>query len=78
MNAGRLLGVDYMGYGNIRKIFGRFVIRAFVIDVEKGSVLIKEKRRFRGKEIVFLTEVIPQLAYRLGEVLERKVKRGWD
>ncbi|MBN1130057.1 MAG: hypothetical protein JXA71_13785 [Chitinispirillaceae bacterium] len=76
MNVGRLLGVDYMGYGKIRKFFGRFIVRAYIIDVEKGTLLIKEKRRFRGREIVFLTEVIPQLAYRLGEVLERKVNRG--
>jgi TolB-like protein len=76
MNVGRLLGVDYMGYGKIRKFFGQFIIRAYIIDVDNGTILIKEKRRFRGREIVFLTEVIPQLAYRLGEVLERKVNKG--
>ncbi|MBN1577336.1 MAG: hypothetical protein JW913_12330 [Chitinispirillaceae bacterium] len=72
MNVGRLLGVDYMGYGNIRKVCGRFIIQVYIIDVETGTLLIEEKRRFRGREIIFLTEVIPQLAYKLGEVLERK------
>ncbi|MBN1307373.1 MAG: hypothetical protein JXA18_05615 [Chitinispirillaceae bacterium] len=75
MGVGRLLGVDYMGYGNIRKVCGRFIIRVYIIDVETGTLISKEKRRFRGKEIVFLTEIIPQLAYTLGEVLERKVFR---
>ena len=75
MNVGRLLGVDYMGYGKIRKFWKWFIIRAYIIEVENGMRLSKEKRHFRGKEIVFLTEVIPQLAYKLGEVLERKVPK---
>ena len=73
MNVGRLLGVDYMGYGKIIKLFGWFIIRTSIIEVENGTKLSKEWRFFRGREIVFLTEVIPQLAYKLGEVLERNV-----
>ncbi len=75
MNMGRLLGVDYMGYGRISRFWGSYIVRAYILEVDKGTILIREKRRFRGKEIVFLTEIIPQLAYRLGEVLERKVNR---
>jgi TolB-like protein len=71
-NVGRLLGVDYMGYGRIRKCGRMFIIRAYIVDVETGDIITKVKQRYRGKEIVFLTEVIPQLSYRLGEVLERK------
>lgn len=71
MNVGRLLGVDYMGYGKIRRRCGRFIIETAIINVEDGSTITEESRRFRGREIVFLTETIPQLAYKLGEVLER-------
>ncbi len=72
MNVGRLLGVDYMGYGTIRKVCRRYIIHTYIIDVENGALVIEEKRRFRGREIVFLTETIPQIALKLGEVLERK------
>lgn len=71
-NVGRLLGVNYMGYGTIRKIFGRYKIKAYIVDVENGDIITKVEKSFRGREIVFLTETIPQLAYKLGEILERK------
>jgi len=72
-NVGKLLGVNYMGYGKITKFWGWYFVHTYIIDVETGNVVIKEKKNwFRGKEIVFLTETIPQIAYKLGEVLERK------
>jgi len=71
-NVGKLLGVNYMGYGKISKFFGFYFVSADIIDVEDGKRVIRQKRNFRGKEITFLTESIPQLAYKLGEVLERK------
>ena len=71
-NVGRLLGVDFMGYGTIRKSFGVYRIKAFIVDVETDEVITKVEKSFRGREIVFLTEIIPQLSYKLGEILERK------
>ncbi len=71
-SVGRLLGVDYMGYGDIRRRCGKFIIHTYIVDVETGEHVTEVTKRFRGKEIVFLTEIIPQIAYKLGEVLERK------
>lgn len=71
-NVGRLLGVNFMGYGRIRKFCRSFIVRVYIVDVETGEMVTKVRQRFRGREIVFLTEVIPQLAYRVGEILERK------
>ncbi|MCX7726890.1 MAG: hypothetical protein N2053_08580 [Chitinispirillaceae bacterium] len=72
MNAGRLLGVDYMGYGKIDKICRKLVARVYIIEVESGKVIADVKQSFGGKDIVFLTEVIPQMAYKIGEILERR------
>lgn len=71
-NVGRLLGVDYMGYGKIFRFFGYYFVRTYIIDVESGKTMIVHKNHYRGKEIIFLTETIPQIAYKLGEILEKK------
>jgi TolB-like protein len=71
MSVGRLLGVDFMGYGKIRRRCSRTIIQAYIVSVETGNVITQDEQRFRGREIVFLTEIIPQIAYKLGEVLER-------
>lgn len=71
-NVGKLLGVNYMGYGKMCRFFGFYFVSTFIIDVESGKTVIKKKMHFRGKEVVFLTESIPQLAFKLGEVLEKK------
>jgi len=72
LKVGRLLGVDYMGFGSIHRGFNSFSIKVGIIDVKHGTPLVMEKRRFRGREFVFFNEIIPQLAYKLGEVLERE------
>ena len=69
-NVGRLLGVNYMGYGTIKKVCRRFIIHTYIVDVETGELVTEHRERFKGKEIVFLTEIIPEIATRLGEVLE--------
>jgi hypothetical protein len=76
MRLGELLGVDYMGYGKIRKFFNFYSIEAGIIDVPRGTTLIREKRRFRGKDFVFVNEIIPQLAYELGEAFKRMSTNG--
>jgi hypothetical protein len=71
-NVGKLLGVNYMGFGRLKKIFGCFILRIYVVDVETGEVITRQRVRFRGSEIAFLTEVIPEAASRIGEVLEER------
>ena len=69
-NVGKLLGVNYMGYGRLKKLFGRYIVRIYIVDVETGDVVARHRQRFFGREIVFLTDIIPQIATRLGETLE--------
>jgi hypothetical protein len=71
-NVGKLLGVNYLGYGKISKFFGFYFVRVYIIDVDNGKKAIKQSRCFREKELIFLTESIPHLAHKLGE--EIKVK----
>jgi hypothetical protein len=71
-NVGKLLGVNYLGYGKISKIFGFYLVHVFIIDVDNGNEAIKQDRCFREKEIIFLTKSIPQLAYKLGKELKEK------
>ena len=72
VNVGKLLGVNYMGYGRLKKMFGRYIIRIYIVDVENGEVITKRRECFKGSEIVFLTEIIPQIAAELGQVLEER------
>ncbi len=71
-NVGKLLGVNYMGFGRLKKIFGCFILRIYIVDVETGEVITRHRERFRGSEIAFLTEIIPETASRIGEVLEER------
>jgi hypothetical protein len=71
VKTGRLLGVKYMGFVSIHKNLNRFTIKVTIIDVKNDTTFISEKRSFNGKEPVFFNEIIPQLAFKIGEVFER-------
>jgi hypothetical protein len=76
---GRLLGVDFMGYGRISKFgFGRyFYIRTSIVDVETGKQIKRALKFYRGSEDIFLTEVIPDVAAQLGDSFDTN-KRNYS
>lgn len=68
---GRLLGVDYMGYGRIARFCGHwFFIRTYIIDVETGRRVDKSVKLYHGKELELLVDVIPQIASELSDVIQ--------
>jgi TolB-like protein len=72
---GRLLGVDFMGYGKISRLYRSFLIRTSIVDVESGSSVKRAVKIYRGSEDVFLTDVIPDIAAQLGDAFELQRKK---
>lgn len=68
---GRLLGVDYMGYGRISRFWWHwFFIRTYIIDVETGRRVDKAIKLYHGKELELLIDLIPQIASELSDVIQ--------
>lgn len=72
---GRLLGVDFMGYGKISRFRRSLNIKTSIVDVETGEVVKQAVERYRGSEDVFLTQVIPDIAAQLGDAFEAHRKK---
>jgi TolB-like protein len=72
---GRLLGVDFMGYGKISRIGKSFSIKTSIVDVESGEEIKEAVELYRGTEDVFLTSVIPDIAAQLGDAYEIHKKK---